>query len=257
MLKRKSSTSSPGKKSRRKSSHTSPDKYASHPNNLKDSIPPNLHLLFIGLNPGLTTAATGHAYAHPSNLFWKLLYSSGVTPILHKPSDTYQLPSLYNIGNTNIVSRPTKDGSELSKEEMNAGVAILEQKIGENRPEAVCIVGKSIWEAIWRVKKGKAIKKEEFKYGWQEDANNMGIVKGEGGWKGARVFVGTTTSGLAASMSKEEKERVWKELGVWVEAKRKENGERKGGTEEGGEIVAARNSDGGGETVAVEKSPYF
>jgi G:T/U-mismatch repair DNA glycosylase len=225
-----------GSRYRRKPSskgHTSLDKYASHPNNLRDSIPPNLYLIFIGVNPGLTTALTGHAYAHPSNLFWRLLYSSGITPILHKPSDTYKLPSLYNIGNTNIVSRATKDASELSKEEMNAGVAILEQKISKSRPEAVCLVGKSIWEAIWRVKKGRAIRKEEFKYGWQAETHNMGIVKGNNAWGGARVFVGTTTSGLAASMRKDEKERIWRELGVWVEAKRKEGKGRNAGQEDG------------------------
>jgi thymine-DNA glycosylase len=216
------------RRSPRKEKHTSQEKYASHPNNLTDSISPNLHLLFIGTNPGLTAALTGHAYAHPTNHFWRLLHSSGITPILHKPSDTDRLPALYNLGNTNIVSRATKNASELSKEEMNAGVAILEQKISEKKPEAVCLVGKSIWEAIWRVKKGRNITKEEFKYGWQAETDNMGIVKGPDGWRGARVFVGTTTSGLAATMSKEEKERVWRELGVWVEKKRKEDEERKG-----------------------------
>jgi TDG/mug DNA glycosylase family protein len=105
---------------------------------------------------------------------------------------------------------------------MNAGVAILEQKIGEKRPEAVCLVGKSIWEAIWRVKKGRNITKGEFKYGWQAGSDNMGIVKGPDGWGGARVFVGTTTSGLATSMSLAEKERIWRELGAWVEKKRKD-----------------------------------
>jgi mismatch-specific thymine-DNA glycosylase len=222
-----------------KEEHTSVKKYANHPNHLTDSIKPNLHLLFIGVNPGLTTALTGHAYAHPSNLFWRLLHSSGITPILHKPSDTHTLPSLYNIGNTNIVSRATKDASELTKDEMNAGVAILEQKISESRPEAVCIVGKSIWEAVWRVKKRRAIKKQEFKYGWQDEADNMGIVKGADGWGGARVFVGTTTSGLAASMSKAEKERIWRELGVWVEAKRKEDEARKAEGKEVGEGLPA------------------
>ena len=55
----------------------------------------------------------------------------------------------------------------------------------------------------------------------------MGIVKGPDGWGGARVFVGTTTSGLATSMSLAEKERIWRELGAWVEKKRKEDEDRK------------------------------
>ncbi|PGG96381.1 hypothetical protein AJ80_09836 [Polytolypa hystricis UAMH7299] len=190
--------------------------------NLRDTVPQNLTLLLIGVNPGIMTGQTGHVYAHPSNLYWKLLYSSGITSRRHPPSDTYRLPQLYNIGNTNIVSRPTRDASQLSRAEMEAGVPVLEGKIAQNKPEAVCIVGKSIWETIWRVKRGKKMGKGEFRYGWQDEGDNMGRV--EGGWGGARVFVATTTSGLAAGMSMAEKEAVWKELGEWVSQRRKEIG---------------------------------
>jgi len=106
--------------------------------------------------------------------------------------------------------------------EMDAGVPVLEAKIASQRPEAVCLVGKSIWETVWRVKHGgKAIKKELFRYGWQDETENMGIVDG---FQGARVFVATTTSGLAAAMSRAEKEAIWRELGEWVIKRRKERG---------------------------------
>jgi thymine-DNA glycosylase len=173
------------------------------------------------------TGQTGHAYAHPSNLYWKLLHSSGITTIRHPPSDTYRLPELYAVGNTNIVERPTRDASQLSQAEMDAGVPVLEAKISQNRPEAVCLVGKSIWEAIWRVKKGRKIAKHEFRYGWQDESENMGrMVAREGqnkqSWPGARVFVATTTSGLAAGMTLAEKQAVWNELGGWVKRRREE-----------------------------------
>ncbi|KAL2812496.1 uracil-DNA glycosylase-like protein [Aspergillus granulosus] len=183
---------------------------------LRDTIPPNLTLLLIGVNPGIMTGTTGFAYAHPSNLFWKLLHWSGITTVRHPPSDTYRLPELYNVGNTNIVERPTRDASMLSKAEMDAGVPILEAKIAAKRPEAVCLVGKSIWESVWRAKKGRAIKKAEFRYGWQDEGENMGRCEG---WNGAKVFVATTTSGLAAGMSLAEKQAVWNELGSWVVAR--------------------------------------
>lgn len=203
-----------------KANHTSRTKYAHLPNNLHDSLPPNLHLLFIGVNPGLTTAATGHVYAHPSNLYWRLLHKSGITPLLHLPSDTYALPDLYNIGNTNIVSRPTRDQSEIAKEEMEEGVEVLEQKIRDKRPRAVCIVGKGVWETIFKVKVGRALGKGEFGYGWQElrmGCHNSAKDGGaDGEWKGAPVFVATTTSGLAAGMRPPEKEAIWAELGKWV-----------------------------------------
>jgi TDG/mug DNA glycosylase family protein len=103
------------------------------------------------------------------------------------------------------MSRATENISELSKEEINAEVVILEQKISQKRPKAIYLIRKSIWEAIWRVKKRRNITKGEFKYGWQVKSNNMGIIKGPDGWGGAWVFVGTTTSGLATSMGLAEK----------------------------------------------------
>ncbi|KAL4941895.1 uracil-DNA glycosylase-like protein [Aspergillus oleicola] len=186
---------------------------------LRDTIPPNLTLLLVGVNPGIATGQTGFAYAHPSNLFWKLLHWSGITPIRHPPSDTYKLPELYNIGNTNIVERATRDASMLSKAEMDAGVPILEAKIAAQKPQVVCLVGKSIWESVWRARKGRAIRKEEFRYGWQDTEENMGVCV-EDGWEGARVFVATTTSGLAAGMSMAEKRAVWDDLGAWVVPRR-------------------------------------
>ena len=167
------------------------------------------------------TGITGYAYAHPSNLFWKLLYSSGITSIRHIPADTYKLPALYSVGNTNIVERPTRDASMLSRAEMDAGVPVLEAKVAAQRPEVVCLVGKSIWEAVWRVRHGRGIRKEEFRYGWQGEEENMG--RGDG-WAGAPVFVATTTSGLAAGMKPAEKEAVWAELGSWVVNRRIERG---------------------------------
>lgn len=108
----------------------------------------------------------------------------------------------------------------LSRAEMDAGVPILEGKVAAKKPEAVCLVGKSIWEAVWRVRKGRGIRKEEFRYGWQDVGENMGRCEG---WKGARVFVATTTSGLAAGMSIQEKRAVWDELGSWVVKRREES----------------------------------
>lgn len=150
-----------------------------------------------------------------------------------KPAEDRSLPDLYRLGNTNIVARPTRNGAELSKEEMDGSVQALEEKMRQCKPEAVCIVGKSIWESIWRVRHGRAIKKEEFRYGWQDESEVIGKPKGvkdeegiEGGtWKGAKVFVATSTSGLAATPTQAEKETIWRELGVWAEKRRAEKAE--------------------------------
>ncbi|AEO70206.1 uncharacterized protein THITE_2121304 [Thermothielavioides terrestris NRRL 8126] len=221
------------KRARQRSGYAPPSTYAHLPL-LPDAIAPNLLVLFVGLNPGIETARTGHAYAHPTNLFWRLLYSSGVTPRLCSPTEDRQMPALYSLGLTNIVARPSRNGAELSKAEMDAGVEILEEKVRRWRPEVVCVVGKSIWESLWRVRHGRAIKADEFSYGWQDERENLGLVQGgvqkeeeketgvdySADWKGARIFVATSTSGLAATLRPKEKEEIWKKLGAWVEERR-------------------------------------
>jgi len=212
-----SSTSS---KKRKSSAYAPPSKY-SHLKGLTDSIAPNLLVLFVGHNPGVMTAATGHAYAHPSNHFWKLLHASGLTDRRCSPTEDGSMPELYSLGLTNIVARPTKDTAELSKEEQVDGTPIMEEKVRNFRPEVVCIVGKSIWEAIWKWKYKRPIKKGEFEYGWQDERHNIGVVDdGEDIWPGAKVFVATTTSGLAASLKPAEKEAIWKPLGDWAKQRR-------------------------------------
>ncbi|KAF2024186.1 DNA glycosylase [Setomelanomma holmii] len=227
------------KKKRTPSKYADPSKYA-HLSPLIDILEPNLICIFVGTNPGVQTATQGHAYAHPSNHFWKLLHSSGLTDRRLKPEEDRSLPALYCIGNTNIVSRPSKDAAELSRAEMLAGAGELDAKIAMWRPEAVCIVGKGIWEAIFRWKHGRGLGKGEFRYGWQEEGENMGLggkdasdglgggegVAGNGKdeWKGSRVFVATSTSGLAASLKPAEKEAIWRPFGEWVQRRRKERG---------------------------------
>ena len=209
-----------------------------HLPHLPDAVAPNLLVFMVGLNPGIETARSGHAYAHPTNLFWRLLHSSGMTDVLVPPTEDRTLPARFSLGQTNIVSRPSRNGAELSKAEMDAGVSLLEEKARRWRPEAMCMVGKSIWESVWRVRHGRAIKPAEFHYGWQDAAENMGVVGpagqpaheredgvdyGDGGaWAGARVFVAASTSGLAATLRPPEKEKIWRELGEWVQQRREE-----------------------------------
>ncbi|KAJ1326151.1 thymine-DNA glycosylase [Microdochium nivale] len=194
---------------------------------LRDTLIHNLICVFVGMNPGIQTATDGHAYAHPSNLFWRLLHTSGCTGRRCRPDEDGDLPRLFALGNTNLIGRPTRNTSELSKQEMAEGTPVLEAKIREYKPEAVCFVGKGIWEAVWRWKHGRDPTKEEFRYGWQGESEKLGM-SGSGweaqddGWNGAAVFVATSTSGLAASLSMQEKEAIWRELGVWVEKRREQ-----------------------------------
>lgn len=210
--------------------YADPSVYA-HLKPLTDILEPNLICVFVGFNPGVQTATSGHAYAHKSNQFWKLMYRSGITPDRQlQPEEDVNLPRLYALGNTNLVSRPTRMDGELSAEERLASVPILDAKIRKYKPEAVCIVGKGIWENIWKARWGRKPGKAEFRHGWQDERQNMGMmaVEGEdvdedvGEWEGARVFVATSTSGLDAGTTIAQKEAIWRPLGDWVQERRRE-----------------------------------
>ncbi|KAF2401703.1 DNA glycosylase [Trichodelitschia bisporula] len=223
------STASPAKKKRESSKYAPPSKYA-HLSPLTDILEPGLLLVFVGFNPGVRTATMGHAYAHPSNAFWRLLHSSGLTDRRCRPEEDVDLPRLYSYGNTNIISRPTRDAAELSKDEMLEGALELQRKMRAIKPEVVCIVGKSIWESIWQQRWGKKPTKKEFSYGWQDERHNIGTLEIEKGdedadWPGSKVFVATSTSGLSAYPKPAEKEAIWKPLGEWAQQRRRERAE--------------------------------
>ncbi|KAF2713649.1 DNA glycosylase [Pleomassaria siparia CBS 279.74] len=218
------------KKKRKASSYADPSKYA-HLSPLTDILESDLICVFVGTNPGVQTATAGHAYAHPSNHFWKLLHASGLTDRRLKPEEDETLPALYCMGNTNIVERPSKDAAELSRLETQNGTANLDVKFVKYKPEAVCIVGKGIWEAILRYRKSQGMtvpKASEFEYGWQDEKYNMGnteegLLDAAGNiWKGSKVYVTTSTSGLAANLNRAEKEAIWKPFGEWVQKRRVE-----------------------------------
>ena len=105
-----------------------------------DVVAGGLRVLFCGINPSLTTAVTGHHFAHPGNRFWPVLHRSGFTPRLLKPSEQAELLD-YGLGITNVVARATARADELSAEEFRAGGRILADKVEHLRPQWLAVVG--------------------------------------------------------------------------------------------------------------------
>jgi TDG/mug DNA glycosylase family protein len=107
---------------------------------------------------------------------------------------------------------------------MEEGAIILEKKMAAVKPKAVVIVGKGIWEAIWMMKKGqKKFRDPDFHWGWQDESMQLGRTldaDGNVSYPGARTFVATSTSGLAATLSPAQKLAIWKPLGEWMTAER-------------------------------------
>ncbi|HEV2088247.1 MAG TPA: G/U mismatch-specific DNA glycosylase [Cryptosporangiaceae bacterium] len=105
-----------------------------------DLIGPDLKVLFCGINPGLYSGAVRHHFARPGNRFWKALHLAGFTDRLLSPfEEAALLPA--GLGITNLVERATATAAELSAEEIRAGAARLERKIGRHRPRFVAFLG--------------------------------------------------------------------------------------------------------------------
>lgn len=114
-----------------------------------DVVAPGLHVLFIGINPGLYTAAVGHHFAHPGNRFWPALHESGFTPRRFSPFEEEELLGL-GYGIVNIVARATARADELSAEELVAGGAELEEKVRVYRPRFSAVLGLGAYRSAFR-----------------------------------------------------------------------------------------------------------
>ena len=113
---------------------------------LPDLAGPGLKLLFVGINPGLWTAATQTHFAHPGNRFYPALRRAGIidrTFDLNSPmtEDDRAYLLARGLGNTNLVNRATARADELTQAELRAGRVRLEEFVARHRPLVVAIAG--------------------------------------------------------------------------------------------------------------------
>ena len=119
---------------------------------LRDRIRPGVRVLFVGINPGVRSALTGHHYAGFSNRFWKLLYDSRLVPEPISYEDDDRLPE-WGYGITNIVPRPTPGIDTLERHEYVAGRITLRRKILRHRPAVVALIGVTVFRALFPERK--------------------------------------------------------------------------------------------------------
>src|SRR6188472_783041 len=111
-----------------------------------DLLGPGLRLLFVGINPGLWTAAVQTHFAHPANRFYPALLRAGILEEPVSPSagmtdadrDRFRSRGL---GITNLVRRATARASELGTEELRTGGEQLRTLVRRHRPRVVAILG--------------------------------------------------------------------------------------------------------------------
>jgi double-stranded uracil-DNA glycosylase len=119
-----------------------------------DLVGPGLKLLFVGINPGLWTAATQTHFAHPGNRFYPALRLAGIIDRdLDRSRPMTQQDRAYlmerGIGITNLVNRATARAEELSPAELRAGRTRLAEFVALHQPQVVAVAGLTAYRAAF------------------------------------------------------------------------------------------------------------
>ncbi len=111
-----------------------------------DLIEPGVRLLFVGINPGLWTAAANAHFARPGNRFWPALALAGITREQMDMSrgmsaaDRAELVAA-GIGITNLVPFATARADELTTEQIRTAAAALTATVERFAPAVVAVLG--------------------------------------------------------------------------------------------------------------------
>ena len=111
-----------------------------------DLVGPGVRLVFVGINPGLRTAATKIHFGNPANRFRPALVAAGLLdpPVDGSPGMTEaDLATLLarGVGITNLVPFATARADELTRGQLLAGRDRLERFVATNRPRVVAVLG--------------------------------------------------------------------------------------------------------------------
>jgi TDG/mug DNA glycosylase family protein len=113
---------------------------------LPDLLGDPVRLLFVGINPGLWTAAVQAHFGRKGNRFYPALYRAGITDHLIDASSGYvdgdrEYLMDRGIGVTNLVARATARADELTPAELAAGATTLTRLVETVRPKVVAVLG--------------------------------------------------------------------------------------------------------------------
>jgi double-stranded uracil-DNA glycosylase len=173
---------------------------------LRDRVRPPVRVLFVGINPGMRSAAIGHHFAGPSNRFWKLLFESQLVPEPIGTEQDHRLPE-WGFGITNLVPRATPGIDTLRPAEYVAGALTLRRKVRRWKPTVVAFVGVTLFRAVFAVKAGVPIP--------------LGLQRESVTLEGARVFVLPNPSGRNANFSYREMLTAFTRLRRWIASARR------------------------------------
>jgi TDG/mug DNA glycosylase family protein len=147
-------------------------------------------ILFVGINPGMTSGRVGHNFAGPGNAFWRLLHAARITPELIAAVDDARLAD-FGCALVNLCQRTTRAASELTRRELERGRDRLAGIVAERQPALVALVGVTLAPIVLGrdVEPGPGAKRRRF--------------------AGARVFVVPNPSGLNATFATFDAKLLW------------------------------------------------
>jgi double-stranded uracil-DNA glycosylase len=113
---------------------------------LPDLVGPRTRLLFVGINPGLRSAAVGAHFGGGSNRFFPALHLAGILDRRIDASSSLASADRAHllergIGITSLVPGASARADELSREQLIAGAAALRERVELIRPTLVAFLG--------------------------------------------------------------------------------------------------------------------
>jgi double-stranded uracil-DNA glycosylase len=124
-----------------------------------DLVGHDVRLLFVGINPGLWTAATNTHFAHPGNRFYPALHLGGITAHPVDPAgatdDDRRMLTGRGIAITNLAARATARADELTRDELRAGGRLVADKVTAWQPRVVAFVGITAYRTAFRRPKAR------------------------------------------------------------------------------------------------------
>ena len=156
---------------------------------LRDIVSADLDILFVGTSPGPRSSNAQHYFAGRTNVFWRLLFESGLTPCMLTAQQDNEMIE-YKYGLTDIIKKPTII-SNIQKKDARGSIDKLNRHMTELRPKVAAFVGKRGFQIYNKTPTKK------YAYGYQRT------------FKNTRLYMLPSSSGQSYADTKYDEKLCW------------------------------------------------